>query len=168
MLIVLFVGLLLFALLALWLKRRHDRKADHIREPFNAGITERSAPNITDDKRRGGGDGVGDSSYMSTNTSTLMAGGLEGGSGRNTPSRTRDAFMPYGYGYARSESRVGSRTGVDALEGRRSPMTRGGTPMSDIEKEVGMSRAETPKSKRSRKVLVRERNGPESPDIEKI
>ncbi|KAK6443134.1 hypothetical protein LTR95_000651 [Oleoguttula sp. CCFEE 5521] len=43
------------------------------------------------------------------------AAGMAAGSasGRHTPTRTRDAFMPYGYGYARSESRHASQSYVD-------------------------------------------------------
>ncbi|CZT22958.1 uncharacterized protein RCC_08666 [Ramularia collo-cygni] len=98
MVIVLAIGLSLFAWLAVWLKRRHDRKQDAITGGFNAGITERSAP---------------DGGYAEKNASGTLTGASPViGSGRNSPARTREAFMPYGYGYAKSESRLGSSQGV--------------------------------------------------------
>lgn len=169
MLIAIFAGLLLIALIAVLLKRRHDRKLDKPREGFNAGITTRSTPMTAVDRSARGargatGDGAADASYVSRSETTL-----EPGSGRDGPARTRDAFMPYGYAYARSESRLGSRTDVAA---RRSPMPRGGTPVGELEKEAGIMRAETPESapaKRQKRVLIRERSvqGPESPEVEK-
>ncbi|KAK5114021.1 hypothetical protein LTR85_010327 [Meristemomyces frigidus] len=173
MLIVMFVGLLLLALAAVLLKRRYDRKADQPREGFNAGITTRSTP-MTEMKSGGrGGGGAGDSTYMSntSNSQAMMAAGalLAHGSGRNSPARTREAFMPYGYGYARSESRLASH---GDMSGRKSPMAgRGGTPVREMEKEVrvGTGDAETPESgKRPRRVLVRERSarGSQSPEME--
>ncbi|KAK4539603.1 hypothetical protein LTR36_010539 [Oleoguttula mirabilis] len=171
MLIVMFIGLLLLALIAVLLKRRYDRKADQPREGFNAGITTRSTP-MKDISKGGGGRageaGAGDTTYMSNTTdSQLAAGTLEAGSGRNTPTRTREAFMPYGYNYARSESRLASHGDI---AGRKSPMpVRGGTPIGELEKEAGMGRggAETPE-KRQRRVLVRERSarGSQSPEME--
>ncbi|TKA73061.1 hypothetical protein B0A55_09495 [Friedmanniomyces simplex] len=93
MLIILFVALLLLALLATYLKRRHDRRADQIREGFNTGITTRSAPmtmatapadTAQDATDASGGGGMGPSGY---------------GSGRNSPAphRAREAVMPYSY-----------------------------------------------------------------------
>lgn len=172
MLIVIFFGLLLFALAAVLLKRRHDRKADQPREGFNAGITTRSTPMTDMGKSRGGhGDGPADSTFMSnaSNSQVMMttAGGLEAGSGRNSPARTRDAFMPYGYGYARSESRLASH-GDGGAQNFSMP-GRGGTPVRELEKEVGMGggSAEAPE-KRQRRVLVRERSarGSQSPEME--
>ena len=143
MIIVLFFGLLTLALVGRWLKKRHDRKQDTIREGFNAGITSRGQPMTTNNAH--------DSTVMSTSE-------LEPGSGRNTPTRTREAFMPYGYGYARSESRLASHNNQD----RSSPLARGSTPINELEKEVGMGgRVETPDSapkKKSRRVLVREKS----------
>ncbi|KAK5675350.1 hypothetical protein LTS10_012117 [Elasticomyces elasticus] len=167
MLIVLFVCLILLAILATWLKRRHDRKADQIKEGFNTGITTRSTPMAAALPPT---DGTADSTYMSggASTSQMMSGaaGMEGlsGSGRNSPARTREAFMPYGFQYTRSESRLGSR--VDDIGGRKSPLARGGTPVGELEKEVGMANVDgAPRPKKSRRVLVRERSveGPGSP-----
>ncbi|KAK3109564.1 hypothetical protein LTR53_017052 [Teratosphaeriaceae sp. CCFEE 6253] len=159
MLIVLFVALLLLALVAVWLKRRHDRKADQIREGFNTGITNRSAPMTVPSAH----DGAHDASV-----SQIMSGGLEAGSGRDTPARTRDGLMPYGYS-SRSESRLGSR-GHD-IGGRKSPLARGGTPVGELEKDAGMDIMPdgAPPPKKTRRVLVRERSveGPMSADVEK-
>lgn len=152
MLIVLFVALLLLALLATWLKRRHDRKADQIREGFNTGITTRSAPPPPPT------DGAIDSTYMTGgvgSTSQVMGGG----SGRNTPSRARDGLAPYGY----------ARSGDD-LGGRRSPLARGGTPVGEMEKEVGVGGLlpdGAPPPKKTRRVLVRERSVESPVDVEK-
>lgn len=140
MVIVLAILLPLLAWLAIWLKRRHDRKRDQIGGGFNEGITHRTAP-------------MSDPNF---NNSGVAGSGIDG-SGRNSPARTRDAFMPYGYGYNRSESRLGSKQAMH--DDRRSPLARGDTPM-DPEKEAGM-RAETPGKKKSRRVLVRERSGGE-------
>ncbi|KAK1083718.1 hypothetical protein LTR33_003093 [Friedmanniomyces endolithicus] len=121
MLIVLFAALLLLALLATCLKRRHDRKADQIREGFNTGITTRST-------------GTAPMSVVpaSANTTTQDMSALgPSGSGRNSPARTREAFMPYG----------------------------GGTPVGELEKEVGFQGSEgAPRGKKTRRVLVRERS----------
>lgn len=149
MLIVLVICLPLLALLAVWLKRRHDRKQDQISSGFNAGITHRSPGPMSDPKLNASG-GAG---------SVAMDG-----SGRNSPARTRDAFMPYGYGYNRSESRLGSKQAV--YDDRRSPLARGETP-GDPEKEGGMGAAETPGKKKSKRVLVRERSAEDSIQSEK-
>ncbi|KAF2765747.1 hypothetical protein EJ03DRAFT_330679 [Teratosphaeria nubilosa] len=168
MLIILTIGLSSMAALAVYIKRRYDRKADQIRQGFNAGITTRSAPPASSIR---GPDGAGDSSFLST-TQMSGTGTFEPGSGRNTPARTRDAFMPYGYGYTRSESRLASRADMDA---RRSPLARGGTPIGDLEKEVdsgaspdgAISPDGTEGKSGKRKILVRERSmlGPGSPDL---
>ncbi|KAK3109667.1 hypothetical protein LTR53_016827 [Teratosphaeriaceae sp. CCFEE 6253] len=159
MLIVLFVALLLLALVAVWLKRRHDRKADQIREGFNTGITNRSAPMTVPSAH----DGAHDASV-----SQIMSGGLEAGSGRDTPTRTRDGLMPYGHSL-RSESRLSSR-GHD-IGGRKSPLARGGAPVGELEKDAGTDIMPdgAPPPKKTRRVLVRERSveGPMSADVEK-
>lgn len=151
MVVVLAVGLTALALIGLWLKRRHDRKRDQISGGFNAGITERTAP----------------MSNPSLNASGAIASG--GMDGRSSPARTRDAFMPYGYGYNRSESRLGSSHQVQ--DDRRSPLARGETPMGEMEKDAGMSTLAPPESepgrKKSRRVLVRERSGHDSIEAEK-
>lgn len=126
MVIVLGVGLSLFGWLATWLRRRHERKQDKITGGFNAGITERTTPMSTVGSRHHNGGGA------SGAAAATAAGGIPGnGSGvlepyppgpsagpragssasvrSNSPARTREAFMPYGYGYARSnESRAAS------------------------------------------------------------
>ncbi|EMC90822.1 hypothetical protein BAUCODRAFT_80748 [Baudoinia panamericana UAMH 10762] len=168
MLIVLFVSFILIAIVAVLLKRRHDRKQDRIREGFNAGITSRTTPMITITAQDGA---AGDSTFMS-GAQPIAGGGWEAGGGRNSPARTREVFMPYGYSYTRSESRLGSRGDLD---GRKSPVPRGMAPVEDLEKEVGIgaANADTPRSVRSakkgRRVMVRERSveGPESPVAEK-
>jgi len=136
MLIVIFVGLLLFAIVAVWLKRRHGRKRDQISGGFNAGITSRSAPMSENPA-------PADTSLVNTS----MVTSLEAGGGRDSPARTREAFMPYGYGYARSESRLASP--APAFDGRKSPLARVGTPVDELEKDVGVDK--------KRRVLVRER-----------
>ncbi|OQN96265.1 hypothetical protein B0A48_17827 [Cryoendolithus antarcticus] len=136
MLILLFVLLLLIALIAVWWKRRHDRKQDLVTSSFNPGITSRSVPGPGSAPGQYAGDGRGpemgmaDPGHQSSGSmpgfdgasppggagSGVLAGtaaGAVGGSGRHTPTRTRDAFMPYGYGYARSESRPASQSYVD-------------------------------------------------------
>jgi hypothetical protein len=142
MLIVLFIGLLLIALVAILLKRRHTRKADQINSSFNAGITTRAAPTAPPDVR--------DSSYISN---TQISAPISAHGGRDSPARTREAFMPYGYGYTRSGSRLASRVDVP----------RGGTPIDEMEKEAGVGALDSsPDSiqpaSRPRKVLVRERS----------
>ncbi|KAK1074937.1 hypothetical protein LTR12_006342 [Friedmanniomyces endolithicus] len=149
MLIVLFAALLLLALLATCLKRRHDRKADQIREGFNTGITTRST-------------GTAPMSVVpaSANTTTADMSAIgPSGSGRNSPARTREAFMPYGYAYTRSESRLAAAERGDVGQGRRSPLARGGTSVGELEKEVGFQGSEgVPRGKKTRRVLVRERS----------
>ncbi|KAF2159926.1 hypothetical protein M409DRAFT_29535 [Zasmidium cellare ATCC 36951] len=140
MLIVLVICLPLLAFLAVCLKRRYDRKQDQINGGFNEGITQR-APGPMSDPHLNASGGAGSAAID--------------GSGRNSPARTRDAFMPYGYGYNRSESRLGSKQAV--YDDRRSPLARGETPL-DPEKEAGMDTAETPGKKKSKRVLVRERS----------
>lgn len=143
MLIVLVVGLSALAAGGVWLKRRHNRKKDQITSGFNEGITTRSTPGLA------GSSNPNDSSFMA-------AGGGTTTDGRNTPTRTREAFMPYGYGYARSESRLGSRGEVD---GRQTPGrgTRGTTPMGEMEEKAGGDGAGNEQGSRRKRVNVRER-----------
>ncbi|EME38192.1 hypothetical protein DOTSEDRAFT_92651 [Dothistroma septosporum NZE10] len=144
MLIVLAILLPVIGFGAVWLKNRHERKMDQIRGGFNAGITERTGPMKDPGANQSG---------------SVAAGGFSG-SGRNTPTRTRDAFMPYGYGYSRSESRLESQSNVH-------PAERGMTPHNDMEKG-GPSGAATPSNKKSKnKVLVRERDVQEEVHDEK-
>lgn len=113
MVIVLATGFPLLAWAGVLLKRRHERKQDLITGGFNAGITERSAPV-----------GKGGDQEKSISTITVTPAAAMESSGRNSPVRTREAFMPYGYGYAKSESRLGSSQGVD--RGRpTSPLVNG-------------------------------------------
>lgn len=99
MIIVLAIVLPLISVLGLWLKRRHDRKQDIPRTGFNAGIT----------------------SHVGTEGKTAdpipAAIGTEAvhpaHTGRDSPARTREAFMPYGYGYNRSESAMGKVAATD-------------------------------------------------------
>ena len=79
------------------------------------------------------------------NESTLSAADA----GRDSPARTRDAFMPYGYGYSRSESRMG--TGTD------SPAARGRSPVNELEK--GEAQGSSGAAQKLRRVLVREKGG---------
>ena len=136
MVIVVAVGLLILGFGGRWLKKRHDRKQDRLSESFNAGITTRGTP------------------MAARNVNDSRVPDMDPNGGRNSPSRTRDAFMPYGYGYTRSESRLGSYNNTD----RSSPLARGATPVNDLEKAGGMSSVspENP-SKKSRRVKVRER-----------
>ncbi|OQN96637.1 hypothetical protein B0A48_17277 [Cryoendolithus antarcticus] len=124
MLILLFVLLLLIALIAVWWKRRHDRKQDLVTSSFNPGITSRSVPRPAQGPEMGeaqhhasgsmlGFDGTSAAGGTGGGTLGGAAAGAVGGSGRHTPTRTRDAYMPYGYGYARSESRPASQSYVD-------------------------------------------------------
>lgn len=130
MLIVIIIGLGLFIWLLIWLKRRHERKEDAAPAAFNAGITTRTTPMA----------------------STTQAVAMDPSSGRDSPARTRDAFMPYGYGYARSESRLGSRTNVaDSHLAKGSPLATT-TTITDPEKDTG-----TPVGKKKR-IYVRERS----------
>lgn len=134
MLIVLFFGLLALGLLANWLKRRHDRKADQVRNGFNTGITTRSNPKT-----------VADLSPLPGQRNMPGAGmEMEMGTGRRSPARTRDAFMPYGYGYSRSAH-------------QHSPLQHGRTPFDEAERGAGMEAiSETPG--KGKRVLVRERD----------
>lgn len=158
MLIVIFIGLLVIALLAVWFKRRHDRKQDLPNASFNEGITSRPAPSMATMNN-------GNSPYPPQSRaqapSASASGVLEpvgaGGSGKNSPARTREAFMPYGYGYSHSEPRLENRGNEDAIEavGRGSPLARGGTPVGELEKNGG---EESGKKSGKRRVLVRERS----------
>ena len=143
MIIVLFVGLLVLGFGGRWLKKRHDRKQDRINESFNAGITTRG-PQMS------GADNVHDSTPAVAND------------GRNSPSRTREAFMPYGYGYTRSESRLANQGGD-----RGSPLARGGTPTNELEKSEAGQTGDSAPRKKSRRVLVRERSGEDEGEAEK-
>lgn len=159
MIIVIAVGLIILGFVGRWLKRRHDRKQDQIREGFNSGITGRSASGpLTETAQH-----ANDSSFLSGGGATAA----ESGSGRDSPVRTREAFMPYGYGYTRSESRLAGQEYPS-----NSPLARGGTPMDEMEKSAGYEApAETPSSNprsKSRRVLVRERSmGANGSEIEK-
>ena len=139
MVIVLAIGLLVLGFGGRWLKKRHDRKRDRMSESFNAGITTRGPPMASHD----------------VNTSRFSAApDADAASGTNSPHRTRDAFMPYGYGYTRSESRLGSNNE------RASPMPRGTTPANELEKgSAEATNTETTDSppKKSRRVMVREK-----------
>ena len=155
MVIVLFFGLLGLALLGLWLKKRHQRRRDQITGGFNSGITERAPPPPMSSNPQM----HNDSSVLShshVNDSTINNGG------RDSPVRTREAFMPYGYGYTRSESRLGSGQN---LERAGSPLARGQTPVGEIERGAPVAEdGATPSNKKSRRVLVRERSGADSAD----
>ena len=156
MIIVLFFGLLGLALLGLWWKRRHQRKQDQITGGFNSGITERAPPMSSNPH-------VNDSSMLSASNVNDAAAHDHNG-GRDSPVRTRDAFMPYGYGYTRSESRLGSNPEIQRMP---SPLARGQTPVNEMERGgtasgVGGEPATTPSQKKSRRVLVRERSGADS------
>lgn len=158
MLIVLAIALSIIAILATWLKKRHDRKRDNPNTSFNEGITTRSAPYPPGEKD----DGAPQPPAPEFNASA---------NGRNSPVRTREAFMPYGYNYTRSESRFGSGS-EDAIEkipppvvtagplasGSSSPLARGATPVNELEKG-GQEGTPTPTGKiKRKKVLVRERS----------
>lgn len=82
MVIVLAIALLTLGFVGRWAKKRHDRKRDQIREGFNSGITSRGANNGFDNDKL-------------APPSNTRAGATD------SPARTRDAFMPYGYGYSR-------------------------------------------------------------------
>ncbi|KAF7192106.1 hypothetical protein HII31_06492 [Pseudocercospora fuligena] len=127
MLIVLAILLPLLGWGAHYLKRRHDRKVDRMSGGFNAGITERAAP----------------MSKEGFNDSDMVAAAATNSGRPGSPARTRDQFMPYGYGYAHSDSRTG--------------VARGGTP--DVEKERGFA-AESPRN--PKRVLVREKSTTDS------
>lgn len=147
MVIVLFFGLLGLALLGLWLKKRHYRRQDQITGGFNSGITERAPPMS--------------SNPAVNNASNPNVADPNVNSGRDSPVRTRDAFMPYGYGYARSESRLGSQPEIGRAA---SPLARGETPVNEMERGGTAGEAATPSAKKSRRVLVRERSGADSAD----
>lgn len=133
MLIVLAIGLLTFALVAMWLKARHERRGDHIKGSSNSGITTQRLPDMADAKGGMGSISVLETTFTNT-TADTSTGRIDPASGRNSPVRTRDAFMPYGYGYSRSESRLASNSGDD----RRSPLAQEVT-LVDEEKEVGIN-----------------------------
>lgn len=162
MVIVLAVALSIIAVLATWLKKRHDRKRDHLNTSFNAGITTRSAPT-----------GPNQTEKPTASSSTVPPPVISpNNGGRNSPARTRDAFMPYGYNYTRSESRLpsGASGSEDAIvkvpppvlgggNGRSSPLARGGTPVGELERGAGIEGTPTPTGQGKRKkVLVRERS----------
>ncbi|KAM3415091.1 hypothetical protein BST61_g10224 [Cercospora zeina] len=130
MLIILVIAFPLIAWGAVCLKRRHDREQDQITGGFNAGITTR--PPMSDVN-------------MNRSTASIpVAAAGPSGSGRNSPQRTREAFMPAGYGYSRSSSRNEPRQGVH-------PLARGETPGDFVER--GPNDLATGKGKR---VMVRE------------
>lgn len=121
MLIILFLGLALLALLAVLLKRRHDRRMDKVTTSFNAGITTRAAPTP--------GASVPPSRGLQTSgdnrQGTYAAAGMaEIGEGRGRATPTREQ---YGYGggggaagpYAHEQQqRLGSRGSVGAIRER--------------------------------------------------
>ena len=137
MIIVIALGLGAAGAIGVWLKRRHQRKQDQIRGGFNAGITERAQP-------------------MSQNKGLDSPGAFAptaaAASGSNSPARTRDAFMPYGYGYSRSESHVAPQA-----DDRRSPMTRGGSPYEDLDREASRPMM-ADRERNSKKAVAHERS----------
>lgn len=167
MVIVLAIGLSIIAILATWLKKRHDRKRDNPNTSFNAGITTRTAPSGPNNNNPNQTE-KGDSSNTLPPAAPFANASP---SGRNSPVRTREAFMPYGYNYTRSESRLASASD-DAIEkvppptvgagplasGRSSPLARGNTPVGDLERG-GVEGTPTPTGQvKRKKVLVRERS----------
>lgn len=169
MVIVLAIALAAIAILATWLKKRHYRKRDQPNTSFNEGITTRTAP--SDPK-------LSQAEKPDANGSVPPVAPAYNISpnGRNSPIRTREAFMPYGYNYTRSESRLasGASASEDAIEqvpppppvtaagplasGRSSPLARGATPVGELEKG-GIEGTPTPTGKvKRKKVLVRERS----------
>jgi hypothetical protein len=140
MLIVLAICLPLLAVLATWLKRRHDRKQDRMYGGFNAGITERSAP-MTQHSPKLGGD--------PSRAGSAAAAGTAEGSRSASPTRTRDSFMPYGYAYTRSDSRIASQR-QDTRAAASSPLAR--------EAELSPEMSEVNASKGKQRVRVRERD----------
>ena len=132
MILVIAVGLLALGFGGRWLKKRHDRKADRISSSFNTGVTSHTMP----------GGRVNDSQIS----------GVGMADGRNSPSRTREAFMPYGYAYTRSESRLGSGSPIPSIlisdVSCSSPLAQGGNNSNDLEKAA---------PEKSRRVKVRER-----------
>jgi hypothetical protein len=165
MVIVLAIALSIIAILATWLKKRHDRKRDLPNTSFNEGITTRSAPTdpALTEKAAASSRNVAPAAAAFSSSSP---------SGRNSPARTREAFMPYGYNYTRSESRLASGS-EDAIErvpppppagarphesDRASPLARGGTPVGELERG-GIEGTPTPTGQiKRKKVLVRERS----------
>lgn len=79
--------------------------------------------------------------------------------------------MPYGYGYTRSESRLGSRTDVDqsGASGTRSPLPKEETPTAEMERGEKGAVGGGSRPKGQRRVLVRERSmqAPTGPTGEK-
>lgn len=165
MVIVLAIALSIIAVLATWLKKRHDRKRDLPNTSFNEGITTRAAPSNPTQAEKAGA-----SSRSVPPAAPAFSPSSPGG--RNSPARTREAFMPYGYNYTRSESRLASRS-EDAIEkvpppppvgegpngsDRSSPLVRGGTPVGELERG-GIESTPTPTGHiKRKKVLVRERS----------
>ncbi|KAM0703095.1 hypothetical protein Q7P35_009793 [Cladosporium inversicolor] len=145
MVIVLAIALAAIAILAMWLKKRHYRKRDDPNTSFNEGITTRTAP--SDPKL-----GQAEKPEASAHVPPVAPAYNISPNGRNSPIRTREAFMPYGYNYTRSESRLasGASASEDAIEPlqppppviaagplaseRSSPLARGGTPVGELEK----------------------------------
>jgi hypothetical protein len=164
MVIVLAIALSIIAVLATWLKKRHYRKRDEPNTSFNEGITTRTAP--SEPKL-----GHTEKPEASGSLPPVAPAFNASPNGRNSPIRTRDAFMPYGYNYTRSESRLasGASASDDAIEhvqppppivaaGRSSPLARGGTPVGDLERG-GIEGTPTPTGQvKRKKVLVRERS----------
>lgn len=169
MVIVLAIALAFIAVLATWLKKRHDRKRDLPNTSFNEGITTRTAP---PDPRLGHPEKPEASGSLPPAAPAFNNSPND----RNSPVRTREAFMPYGYNYTRSESRLasGASASDDAIEqvqppppvtatrplanGRSRPLARGATPVGDLEKG-GVEGTPTPTGQvKRKKVLVRERS----------
>ena len=168
MIIVLAIALAAIAILATWLKKRHYRKRDVPNTSFNEGITTRTAP--SDPKL-----GQAEKPEASGAVPPVAPAYSITPNGRNSPIRTREAFMPYGYNYTRSESRLasGASASEDAIEPvqpppvvaagplaseRSSPLARGGTPVGELEKG-GIEGTPTPTGQvKRKKVLVRERS----------
>jgi hypothetical protein len=178
MVIVLAIALSIIAILATWLKKRHDRKRDSPNTSFNEGITTRTAP--TDPALT---EKAAASNRSVAPAAAAPAFNSSSPSGRNSPARTREAFMPYGYNYTRSESRLASGS-EDAIErvppppvgarphesDRASPLARGGTPVGELERG-GIEGTPTPTGQiKRKKVLVRERSAEDdvgTPGIER-
>ena len=169
MVIVLAIALAIIAVLATWLKKRHDRKRDEPNTSFNEGITTRTAPS---DPKLGQAEKPEASGAMPPVAPAYNISP----NGRNSPIRTREAFMPYGYNYTRSESRLasGASASDDAIEqvqppppvvaagllesGRSSPLARGSTPVGELEKGGIEGTPTTTGHVKRKKVLVRERS----------
>lgn len=146
MVIVLIFGLIALAFLLRFLRNRHRRKRDQINTGFNSGITTRAAPS-------------GPAAYPTAagHVNDSFVSGAPSGPAESTADasvRTRDAFMPYGYGYTRSESRLGYQA------------DRGST-IGDIEKQggsqIGENRVQSPdpvngRSRSGRRIIKRDRN----------